>query len=148
MGFIDALKKKKQGMNVAPKKQTAASASKETDGKEMVETKKAEAIVSSDAKQAIRLSRFSSVLTHPLVSEKAAHAEAQNVYTFVVARDTNKYAIKQAVKDIYGVMPMKVRIMNYEGKVAQGGRGGRRSDWKKAVVTLAKGQSIRIHEGV
>ena len=57
--------------------------------------------------------------------------------------------IKQAVKEIYGVVPLKVRIMNYEGKATRFGRTpGRKSDWKKALVTLPKGQSMKLHEGV
>lgn len=144
MGIIDSIKKTTKGKSASTAKKSPVKkpvAGSDTDVKSQT--------VSSDAKKSIRLSKFSGVLSHPLVSEKAAHAEAMNVYTFVVARDTNKYAIKQAVKDIYGVMPEKVRVINYEGKSGRYGRfGGRRSDWKKAIVTLSKGQSIRIHEGV
>jgi len=47
------------------------------------------------------------------------------------------------------VIPKKVRIINVEGKKVRFGRQfGRRSDWKKAIITLAKNQSINIHEGV
>ena len=89
------------------------------------------------------------ILKRPVVSEKAAMAEANGVYTFVVANDANKPNIKKAIKQVYGVIPKKVRIINVEGKKVRFGRQfGRRSDWKKAIITLAKNQSINIHEGV
>ena len=89
------------------------------------------------------------VLTRPLISEKAAIAEATGVYTFVIKKDVSKIDIKNAIKEIYGVEPKKVRVINVEGKVKRSGRSqGRRTDWKKAVITLPKGQSISIHEGV
>lgn len=89
------------------------------------------------------------VLIRPFISEKAAIQEVNGVYTFVVNNRVNKIQVKEAVKMAYGVIPKKVRIMNFEGKNMRFGKNkGRRSDWKKAVITLAKGQSINIHEGV
>ncbi|OGH71291.1 MAG: 50S ribosomal protein L23 [Candidatus Magasanikbacteria bacterium RIFCSPLOWO2_01_FULL_43_20b] len=89
------------------------------------------------------------VLQHPLVSEKAAVAEANSVYTFVINRKASKDAVRQAIKDIYGVSPDRVRMINVEGKKARHGRSlGRRGDWRKALVTLPKGQTISAHEGV
>lgn len=92
---------------------------------------------------------MASILVKPLVSEKAAIAETANTYTFVVTNDATKLTVKRAVKEVYGVMPIRVRMLNVQGKYVRFGRGyGRRSDWKKAIVTLPKGQTIRIHEGV
>ncbi|PIZ95164.1 MAG: 50S ribosomal protein L23 [Candidatus Magasanikbacteria bacterium CG_4_10_14_0_2_um_filter_37_12] len=89
------------------------------------------------------------VLIRPYVSEKATVAETQGSYTFEVVHDTNKFEIKKAVKEIYGIMPKKVRLMNFEGKrVRFGKKLGRRKDWKKAIVILPKGKTINIHEGV
>lgn len=89
------------------------------------------------------------IIKKPLVSEKAGMAEMHGSYTFVVAQDANKTQIKQAIKELYGIMPSKVATMQMEGKqVRFGYTQGRRSDWKKAIVTLPKGQSIDIHEGV
>jgi large subunit ribosomal protein L23 len=90
-----------------------------------------------------------SVLLKSLVSEKAAAAETGGVYTFIVDKNANKFNIKQSVKEAYGIMPTKVRVINVEGKrVRFGQRRGKRSDWKKAIVTLPKGKTINIHEGV
>jgi large subunit ribosomal protein L23 len=94
-------------------------------------------------------SRAHAVLLRPYLSEKAAIAESLGTYTFVVANDVTKHAVAQAVKDAYGIRPVSVRVVRVQGKVVRSGRGyARRSDWKKALVTLPKGQSIRIHEGV
>lgn len=88
-------------------------------------------------------------LVRPIVSEKAGVAESFGAYSFVVDKNASKGQVKEAIKQIYGVKPEKVRIINVEGKVLRVRTGfGRRSDWKKAIVTLPKGQSISIHEGV
>lgn len=89
------------------------------------------------------------VLVRPLVTEKSAVMESQNKYSFIVTRNATKDQIKQAVVEAYGVRPIVVNTMNVEGKTVRFGRGyGRRSDYKKAVITLAAGQTIAIHEGV
>lgn len=89
------------------------------------------------------------VLVHPLVSEKASHDESHNTYTFVVNSRSTKIDIKRAIKEVYGVMPTAVRVLNVDGKVVAGRHGiSRRKNWKKARVTLPKGTSIQIHEGV
>ncbi|MBI5222228.1 MAG: 50S ribosomal protein L23 [Candidatus Magasanikbacteria bacterium] len=89
------------------------------------------------------------ILSRPLVSEKATAAEANRVYTFVVNPRATKGAVKQAIKEVYGVEPIKVRVVNMEGKKARHGRSiGRRKDWRKAMVTLPAGRAISVHEGV
>jgi len=90
-----------------------------------------------------------SVLVSPLVSEKAAVAEAKGTYIFIVDKNTNKIEVKKAIEEVYGVKPINVRMINVEGKEVRHGRNtGKRKDWKKAIVTLPAGQSISIHEGV
>ncbi|MEK7084239.1 MAG: 50S ribosomal protein L23 [Patescibacteria group bacterium] len=104
---------------------------------------------SGSAPQQISGIAYTSVLAYPVVSEKAADAEAEGVYTFVVERTAKKPAIRRAMLERYGVNPKKIRIMNYDGKRLRFGRnGGRRTDWKKAMVTLPKGKTIHVHEGV
>ena len=89
------------------------------------------------------------VLVKPLVTEKSAVAESRNKYSFVVARSVNKNQIKKAVEEIYGVKPAVVNVMNVEGRRLRFGRSaGRRSDFKKAIVTLPAGKTIDIHSGV
>jgi len=94
-------------------------------------------------------SRAHKVIVRPVITEKSTHLSASNKYVFEVAGGDNKIEITKAIKAIYGVSPVKVNIVNIKGKlVTRGRQTGRRKDWKKAVVTLAKGQSITIHEGV
>ena len=59
----------------------------------------------------------------------------------------NKHEIRQAVEHFFGVKVTGVRTMNYRGKIKRMGRfQGKRADWKKAVVTLAKDDSIDLFE--
>lgn len=102
-----------------------------------------------EAGKKVKNIRVDKILLRPLISEKAAIAEAEGKYTFIVAKNVNKVDIKLAVKQAYGVEPKTVRLMNVEGKSKRYGRSrGKRSDWKKAVIALPKGKSISIHEGV
>lgn len=89
------------------------------------------------------------VVIAPRVTEKAAISQSQNKYTFLVELSATKGQVKRAVAAEYKVTPTAVNLMNVQGKHKRSNRGmGRRSDFKKAVVTLPKGQSIAIHEGV
>jgi large subunit ribosomal protein L23 len=90
------------------------------------------------------------VIKRPLVTEKASVAkEKDNKYTFVVDRAANKFQIKQAVEVLFKVKAEKVYTSNYLGKSKRVGRSsGFKNDWKKAVVKLAKGQEIKIADGV
>jgi large subunit ribosomal protein L23 len=89
------------------------------------------------------------ILVKPVVSEKAAKMEGHGVYVFMVDNRVNKYQVAGAVKELYGVAAEKVRMINSEGKKTRFGRQeGKRKNWKKAIVTLPKGQTINIHEGV
>lgn len=85
----------------------------------------------------------------PLITEKATNLVAQDKYAFVVSDNANKIAVAKAIKAIYGVKPLKVNLSNVKGKkVSRGKISGQRKDWRKAIVTLPKGQTIKIYEGV
>jgi large subunit ribosomal protein L23 len=90
------------------------------------------------------------VIVKPIISEKStAQLERNGAYTFVVARDANKIEIAKAVETLFGVKVRAVRTMQYLGKQRRLGRFvGRRSSWKKAIVSLRPGQTIEIFEGV
>lgn len=89
------------------------------------------------------------ILLKPLVTEKAANMSADSKYIFEVAVNTNKIEVAKAVEAVYGEKPVSVNIMNYGGKkVTRGRYVGRRKDWRKAIVTLAKGKTINIYEGL
>jgi len=88
-------------------------------------------------------------LVKPLITEKATNLSAENKYIFVVERQANKIAVAAAIQAIYGVKPLSVNLLNVSGKAVSRGRiRGRRKDWRKAIVTLAKGETIKIYEGV
>ena len=84
------------------------------------------------------------VIRAPIITEKmGALAERANVVAFKVAPDANKIEIRQAVEAIWKVQVKKVRTLNFQGKLKRMGKfEGRRSNWKKAYVTLAEGQTI------
>ena len=88
--------------------------------------------------------KLMTVLLAPHVSEKGARvAERDNQFVFRVRRDASKPEIKAAVELMFEVKVDAVRVVNVGGKVKRfGGRAGRRSDFKKAYVSLAEGQSI------
>ena len=87
------------------------------------------------------------VLKAPVVTEKSVllketiDLEAQQVLTFKVAKQASKDDIRNAVEEIFGVKVDHIRTMHYRGKMKRQGRfEGRRADWKKAYVTLKKGE--------
>jgi large subunit ribosomal protein L23 len=97
----------------------------------------------------VKYAASSHFLVKPLITEKATHLASENKYVFVVSTKANKIEVAKAVQAVYGVKPVDVNIVNMKGKrVSRGKIRGQRKDWKKAIVTLAKGQEIKIYEGV
>ena len=88
------------------------------------------------------------VILEPVVSEKSYDLIQQlNTYTFVVDKRSNKTEIKQAVAAIFEVRVVSVNTINRKGKRKRtGAKIGRRKDTKRALVTLAIGDSIDIFE--
>lgn len=96
-----------------------------------------------------RIARANEVLVRPLVTEKGTDLNVLGKYLFEVSESANKIEVAKAVEALYGVKPVKVNIVNIEGKVKNyGRRQGKRKDWKKAVVSLPKGKTIDVYEGV
>ena len=93
---------------------------------------------------------ISQIIVRPLVTEKShEQLDRHGAYTFVVANDANKIEIANAIEKQFNVRVKDVRTMRYAGKEKRMGRWvGRKASWKKAVVTLAEGDSIEIFEGV
>ncbi|MBI5709321.1 MAG: 50S ribosomal protein L23 [Candidatus Eisenbacteria bacterium] len=90
------------------------------------------------------------VVRRALITEKGtALRESRNQYHFEVARDANKIEIKRAVETIFSVKVGSVRTQQLRGKVKRQGRYvGKRSDWKKAIVTLEPDQKIELFEQI
>lgn len=77
------------------------------------------------------------IIIEPILSEKSYDGIANKRYTFKVVKNATKTQIKAAVEQIFGVKVDKVNTSNYDGKVKRMGRNeGRRSAFKKAIVTL------------
>jgi large subunit ribosomal protein L23 len=88
------------------------------------------------------------VIIRPIVSEKSYAGLEQNTYTFLVDKRANKTQIKEAVQSIWEVRVTSVNTLNRPGKVKRRGwTKGKRADEKRAIVTLAEGDSIEIFEG-
>jgi large subunit ribosomal protein L23 len=93
---------------------------------------------------------LSQVVRKALVTERFAKLrERDNKFIFEVHPDANKHEVRQAVEHYFGVKVLDVRTMNVVGKVKRLGRfQGKRADWKKAIVTLAEGDSIDLFDQV
>jgi large subunit ribosomal protein L23 len=93
---------------------------------------------------------LSQVVRRALVTERFAKLnERDNKFIFEVHTDANKHEIRQAIEHYFGVKVLDVRTMNVLGKTKRLGRfQGKRADWKKAIVTLAKGDNIDLFDQV
>lgn len=104
---------------------------------------------SSAKKEPVKYAQAYRVLERPVITEKAAHLGTENKYVFKVSLSANKIEVGKAVASVYGVKVEKVNLIRMQGKVVTRGRiKGKRKDYKKAIVTLAKGESIKLYEGV
>ena len=99
--------------------------------------------------------RADQIIIEPVLSEKSnlAREAEMKKYTFRVHIDANKHMISDAVNELFKVDVVKCNVMIVKGKpkysrTKGGSVKGTTGDWKKAVVTLAKGESIRAIEGV
>ena len=89
------------------------------------------------------------VLRRPLITEKSTLVAEQNKIVFEVAIDADKTQIKDAVEALFKVDVTKVNTLLQKGKNKRfRGYAGRRNDVKKAIVTLAEGQSVDITTGL
>ena len=89
------------------------------------------------------------VIVRPVVSEKSYTLLEDNVYTFEVHPSSSKPEIKDAVESIFGVSVIKVNTLNRKGKRMRNRRNntfGKRPDRKRALVTLAEGDTIELFE--
>ena len=85
----------------------------------------------------------------PVITEKATLLSEHNKVVFRVAEDASKDEIAAAVEALFNVKVVKVNTLNVKGKTKRfRGIKGRRSDVKKAIVTLAEGQSIDVTTGL
>jgi large subunit ribosomal protein L23 len=94
------------------------------------------------------------ILIKPIVTEKmTAQGEDMNRFGFIVAKNANKIQIKNAVEEMYGVNVVAVNTMIYAGKsksryTRTGIISGRSKSYKKAIVTLAEGDTIDFYSNI
>jgi large subunit ribosomal protein L23 len=86
------------------------------------------------------------VIKRPVVTEKGADDQTRrNAYHFRVPLDANKVTVRQAIEKIFKVRVMRVNTTHVRGKERRRGWvAGQRPDWKKAMVTIAEGQTIEL----
>jgi len=93
--------------------------------------------------------RALSIIHKPLMTEKSTNLNQFNQYSFIVSKDSNSYEIKNAVEKIFKVKVTKVNTSILRGKVKSfKGTTGRRKDIKKAIITLAEGNTIDSSLGI
>ena len=90
---------------------------------------------------------FDIIKTVRITEKGTLQTEKFNQYTVVADRRANAPAIKRAVETLFGVKVVRVNTQNCQGKARRQNTkaAGRTSDWKKAIVTLKKGQKIELH---
>ena len=90
-----------------------------------------------------------SVLIHPIISEKTVRDKEYNKYVFKVEWNTNRTDVKKFVEDKFNVKVKKVNTIKVPGKKRTLGKySGKTSRWKKAIVTLGEGQTIKELENI
>ncbi len=93
--------------------------------------------------------RLYDIILAPVITEKSQRISEQNQVVFRVRQDATKPEIKEAVQTLFGVKVEAVNTLNVKGKVKRfRGTIGKRSDFKKAIVTLGEGQSIDVTTGI
>ncbi len=89
------------------------------------------------------------IIRGPVITEKATLLSEHNQVAFRVAMTATKPEIRKAIEELFGVKVTGVNTLRVKGKTKRfRGRMGRRSDYKKAIVTLAEGQSIDYTAGI
>jgi len=101
------------------------------------------------AKPLLSKERMYQTILSPLVTEKATALSEKSQVVFRVPLEASKPEIKAAVEGLFGVTVVAVNTLVVKGKTKRfKGRPGQRSDWKKAMVRLAEGQSIDLTTGL
>ena len=160
MGLLDKLfkKEKKEKEAIKSKARTAGKKELVRKGKEKKikkqtkfhpkpQVEKRAAITSTPRKTRKKYKEAYRILKRPLVTEKATDLGQNSQYTFEVVRNANKVEIGKAVESVFDVHVTNVRTLNMRGKIKKyRGKKGKTSDWKKAVVSLRKGEKIEVIE--
>ncbi len=87
------------------------------------------------------------IILKPVISEKTTELMGIHKYVFKVSMKANKHLVSRAINELFGVQPEKVNVMTVRGRLRRlRYRVGKRSAWKKAIVTLKPGEKIELFE--
>ena len=105
--------------------------------------------MSAKIKTTVSRARMYEVIRAPLITEKTTNGSEHSQISFKVSLDATKPEIKQAVEGLFKVKVKAVNTLRVEGKNKMfRGMRGRRSDWKKAIISLVDGEKIDLTTGV
>ena len=94
-------------------------------------------------KKTLSSERALSIIKSPIMTEKSTNLNQFNKYSFIVSKDSNSYEIKQAVETVFKVKVEKINTLVIRGKLKSfKGSIGYKKDLKKAIITLAEGNTI------
>lgn len=114
-----------------------------TEKKESDKKKESEEVIKSEKK--VIIGEAYRILRSPHISEKATDLVQKNQYVFNIWEDANKPEIKKAIREIYGVDVLSVRIINVPRKKRRLGRvSGFKKGYKKAIIRIKGGQKIEV----
>ena len=148
MAILDRLKKREEAdkeasAKVLDTKKEAKKAAKKEGKKEGKKETKKEVSTKKTSSPKKGPYKHAGLLIRPAVTEKSTLMAEQGKYVFIVDTSANKIQIKMAIREVYGVQPTNVHTVKQNGKTVRWGRmKGKRSDYKKAYVTLKKGDKI------
>jgi len=92
--------------------------------------------------------QYTDIIIAPVLTEKSNEMREQRKYVFKVDSRSTKVQIKEAVRKLFNVKVLSCAVVNVDGKMRRVRyRAGKTSSWKKAIVTLADGESIKVFEG-
>ncbi len=157
MGFLNKIKKKIIEEKVSEPKDKPQTKQSRPQKEVKKDTEKSQKTITKTKKKSSHLGITGKkikgvayrILEKPLVTEKVTDLGAYNKYAFYVSKRANKTEIKKAIKEVYGVTPVSVNIINLKSKKVRFGKSsGQTKSQKKAIVTLKKGDKIEVYEGV
>ena len=143
MALLDRFKKKTKKEEVPQIEKPEEREKEKADQKEIPKKKKPQKIIGKKVPQAYR------IIKEPHITEKAGFLADQNKYVFKVSSKANKVEIKKIIGALYGVKVEKVHLIHSAPKKrrlgrTEGWRHGLKRGFKKAIITLAKGEKIEL----
>lgn len=144
--FLDKFKRKQLEKAKAQKEEKRAKVKeiKEENSTRRISTRSTSSGLKKDARE--MKSDPWKVIYGPLTTEKTTMLGSVNQYAFRVNRVAGKIQVARAIEELYGVNVVGVNTVNIKGKQVNFGRTrGKQSDWKKAIITVAKGEKIDLY---